>query len=180
MLGIFYIMDMGVYYSGAFIIEGFPFRIALLACFIGVMLIELYRRRLAKRCGFETEIEIEFRGKKKLHAIIDTANTLVEPISGLPVAVVGLGQIKDIFTPEQISIMAGDNCVSGVSEFQCRAVPFKTINGEGIMLSFLPKQARILKGNEWRNTSFYVGVSDKGARGAEVLLPVAVFENMCG
>lgn len=76
---------------------------------------------------------------------IDTGNCLTEPITKLPVVIIGLKTARD-FLPEDFLSKICDNDISSVfaayaDKLKLKLIPFHTINGDGILIGFVPDAA---------------------------------------
>lgn len=83
----------------------------------------------------------------KLNAKIDTGNTLKDPFSNKPVAIVEYKFIKDIIPLELREYFlnnAFNNLnINKLAHLKFRAIPFNTILGTGIMPAFMPDKIKI-------------------------------------
>jgi len=102
--------------------------------------------------GKYVPIELNYRGRKlHLTALTDTGNTLVDPITGEPVMVVGAQIAKQLLglTEQQLNAPCQTLCTAEVPGM--RLIPYKTIDRPGGMLLALPfKEVKIGK---WRGSS---------------------------
>lgn len=104
-------------------------------------------------------VEIWQAGKKvSFLAKVDTGNSLTEPFSGMPVAVVEQAVIAPVM-PELLHEAAGRGAtVHGGTAI--RMVPYDTVSGQGLLPSFRPERCRIRCGKTViETTAFYIGVS---------------------
>lgn len=111
-----------VYASGA-IVGTIPVRSSLVGLFLALLLPRIVRALLQKRhlSNLKTELVITTLGKTTHYrALIDTGNTLTEPISGLPVVLIADLSVQ----PE-------------------RVVPYVTQGGEGVLSAVRAEDARL-------------------------------------
>lgn len=116
-------------------------------------------------------MEIWRQGQKvQLTVKIDTGNSLTEPFSGLPVAVVERSAVADLLsrpvcaTTGQQGVFSGD--LGWDTDF--RMVPFDTLSGQGLLPSFRPEKCVIRYGKEEITTrSLYIGVSEQKMNGGD-------------
>lgn len=106
------------------------------------------------------QVEVVFCGKKKqLSAFLDTGNMLIEPFSGLPVAVAEYRAIAELLPPEIRKVLgcgtqvnwgelekALSSCEAAVN---FRLVPYLSLNRNDFMVAFRPEKISIMhKGRE--------------------------------
>lgn len=131
------------------------------------------KRRGARRYG---ELEIEYGGRSViLKAICDSGNLLREPISGLPCVIVDTKIARDILPAALTSAVAEARTegMSGYDMSRLRAVPTRTVSGDGILWAIRPDGLRLNMGRGWREITAYVALGDlgDGADGARALIP---------
>ena len=89
------------------------------------------------------QLNVSFHGKSSnFKAKIDTANSLREPFSNLPVIVARQNVLESIF-PESKNLVGGKafaniQDVAKNLDLKLRMVPFKTVSGEGLLPAFKP------------------------------------------
>lgn len=112
-------------------------------CFLGI------RRLLSRHCLKDCECKVTLSSSKarvKVNALIDTGNTLIEPISGAPVAVLDKNVFDNLFFEEKPGGF--------------RVIPYRSIDKKaGILPGYLIPEVRI----EWKGfcrvfQNIYVGV----------------------
>ncbi len=118
----------GSFRGGAFVCT-VPVRLALVAGCCCALLPQVATRmmRAITQRPLKVRLIMGFHDRTlELSALVDTGNLLVEPISGLPVIVVrpGLLPIAD----------------------EGRPVPYRTVNGQGILRAIKPQQIRVFQG----------------------------------
>lgn len=146
----------GYFSDGIFVFSDFPFILIIITMFIGVFLIYYcieYVKKLHKNI---MQIEVMI-GDSTLttYALVDTGNTLYEPISHLPVIIIEFGVLEKIL-PESVNEyllnLRRNNLIDfgGITEFdpqwlkRFRLLPFKDIGKEnGILLGIKPDGLRI-------------------------------------
>lgn len=86
-------------------------------------------------------------GEKHVELVgyFDTGNSLKDPISKLPVIIVGIESVKDLL-PEEILCKIRNNTDSATifssysGNIKLKLIPFHTVNGDGLFLGFLPQK----------------------------------------
>ena len=174
LIGVFYISSFifggaafGLYYlvngikdsyKGVFYLHGFPIKLLLISIIIAYFAVKyswdyiLFRVRREKVL---TKIVICFDNRKTLlTALIDTGNSLNDPISKLPVVVAEYSSIKEIL-PYEIQRLFEDNqennlnliaSIISKSEWltKFRIIPFKSLGSEyAMMIGFKPDEINI-------------------------------------
>lgn len=102
----------------------------------------------------------------KLNAKIDTGNTLRDPFSNKPVAIVEYKFIEDIIPLELRDYFLNSTSsnkelvdISKVTHIKFRAIPFNTILGTGIMPAFMPDKIKIAeKGKKETEKDAFIAV----------------------
>ena len=119
---------------------------------LSYIVIEITSRVTGKRESKKRwcQLNISFRGKSTtFKAKIDTANSLREPFSNLPVIVARQNVLKSIF-PESENLV-GSKIFTNIQntaknlDLKLRMVPFKTVAGEGLLPAFKPDFINISK-----------------------------------
>ena len=131
---------------------------------LGTIIYCLLNRMIRKKRTGEQECEVILKNgekEKKIEALLDTGNTLVEPISGKPVSIV---------TPTILTELLGDE----IPELY-RVVPFRSVGKEhGILKAYLLKQMVVeVQGIRKKCDNVYIAVSEEFFRednGYEVIL----------
>lgn len=95
----------------------------------------------------------------RFNALIDTGNSLIDPLTGYPVMIVEAESVKDIVPPEIYNFFL-TNKVSGEQinadinpswKSRMHLIPFKSIGREnGILAGFRPDSIRVLQGNTFK------------------------------
>lgn len=82
-----------------------------------------------------------------LSALVDTGNTLSDPISGRPVTVVSLNSVLTLFPPETARILTlysdPAECLRHLGGAPFCLVPYKAVGGGSMLLAFRPDRAEI-------------------------------------
>ena len=111
------------------------------------------RRIWRQRCL--VPVEIVLGGRVRLKALVDTGNSLTDPLSRAPVVVVTIGAIRPLF-PEAVrddldGLVRGDfDRVGGIMlhhvlASRVRLIPFTSLGAEnGLLVGFTPDRFRIL------------------------------------
>jgi stage II sporulation protein GA (sporulation sigma-E factor processing peptidase) len=157
--GLFYFTNLGAIISnGVFYISNFPVKLLLLSSLISFFIIKFAWTAIQNRISKENIyilIDIVFENKIiNLKGLIDTANSLHDPISNFPVIVVEYNAIKKILPDEIVeifekskeddlklisSIMSNSKWIS-----RFRLIPFSSLGKQnGMLLGFKPDQVFI-------------------------------------
>jgi len=109
-------------------------------------------RRLIDHKSYSVECKVVLKNGKqrmKIHALVDTGNSLVEPISGEPVSVLEKGVFDNLFFQEKPSVF--------------RVIPYRSIDKRvGVMSGYLvPEMIVEWKGFTKEYHNIYVGIQEK-------------------
>lgn len=161
--------------------------ILILATIISYVIIEIINRIIAKHeinnLIYNVEINV-FDKKLTLRAKVDTGNTLIEPFSNTPVAVVEYKYIKEII-PIDMREFFEDTCYAFNTQklpnkwkSKCRVIPFKVISSDGILPSFKPDSFIVFMNNKHIKKDVYIAVcSSKNLTGNfEMLINPQIIE----
>ena len=136
----------GAVYSNGIIYFDLPWQVLFISTLVAYALIVAMGRIRKKKIATESvkrDIEIHINGTVvEVTAIIDTGNTLFDPISGDPVIVCEYERIKNVF-PEG---KAGPDMVERLAEYGIRArlVPYSSVGSQnGVMTAFRPDMVKI-------------------------------------
>ncbi len=176
--GLYYLIN-GIQYSYKDILylKGFPSKLLLLSIIIAYITIKyvwdyiIYR---VKRERIISKINISFNNKSILiPALIDTGNSLSDPISKLPVVVVEYSSIKEII-PKEMQRIFEDNkennmsliaSIMSKSEWltRFRIIPFNSLGKENaLMIGFKPDAFNIEFNNKEQNIKeLIIGIYNK-------------------
>ncbi|MBU5292728.1 sigma-E processing peptidase SpoIIGA [Anaerosalibacter bizertensis] len=157
---LFYVMNTNFsVYNGVFYIKDFPIRFLILGITLSFILIKYVFKYLQIKLGKTdvlTNVIINLNNKQaNIVALVDTGNSLKEPISQRPVIIVEFFAIKDLL-PEKVQNLFLENedldldeitdiMIESVDEIKLRVIPFKAIGTEnGILLGFKPDEILIM------------------------------------
>lgn len=157
--GLFYFSDFGVVVSnGIFYISDFPVKILLISTVISYVVIKFVWTAIQNKLSKENlyiVIDIIFDDKKiNLKALIDTANSLYDPISNFPVIVVEFDAVKNLLPTEVRDIFdkSKENDLSLVTNIvsnsdwisRFRLIPFSSLGKDnGMLIGFKPDEVFI-------------------------------------
>ncbi len=166
-LGLFYFTDagrsLGAYLSNGVLYFNLPWKtlmISVLISYIVVMAVWHLLRSRINRENLYVPLSIMFDKKSVcLNALLDTGNSLYDPISKLPVIIVEFMAVKDLL-PEEIQklfIDSGENDLSiiygvisnsrWISRF--RLIPFSSLGSpNGMLIGFKPDEIGIVEDDE--------------------------------
>lgn len=124
--------------------------------------------------------------ERSFRAVIDTGNSLSDPITGLSAAAVSVNALKG-FLPEEICQNGASDPVScfsslsGAYRTRARLLPVRTVTGEGMLLAFRTDFCYISPINaertpsEWEERELLIALCTADPEGAEMLLPVGIY-----
>lgn len=158
--------------------------------FIAIMTIVCYGavatvdRVLKKRAAEKTlyKVKVVFREKKAVFsALYDTGNTLSDGFEGRPVIIAEKKALLPLFCDEEIQFFSGDAFSSIPPESLARfirAVPGKSVCGDGVLSAFVPQKILISDGKTvCKTTAALVAVVNSTLSSEyEGLLNNAIFE----
>ncbi len=171
-LGLFYFTDagrsFGAFLSNGIIYFNLPWKILLISVVVSYLIITAVWHLMRKRINSENyciPLSIIFDARSvNLNALIDTGNSLYDPISKFPVVIVEFLAIKEILPEEiqKIFIDSGENDLNlvyavisdskWVSRF--RLIPFSSLGSRnGMLIGFKPDGIDILGGDERKGVS---------------------------
>ncbi len=164
------ILSNGIFYSNSFNFRALFYSVAV-AYILIVLSIGFMKNKVNKE-NFYKQIVIEFDCKKKeINALIDTGNSLSDPISNFPVIVVEYNAIeellpdgiKDIFSKENSNKLENITTIVQNSNWmnRFRIIPFTSLGMEnGILIGFKPDNVTLkLKGDEMNIKKIIIGIS---------------------
>ncbi len=110
--------------------------------------------RMSRGSGSCIRLRIGTRmGKTEVEAMIDTGNRLHEPLSGLPVVIVGRKQLKGVL--DERSLYGTENRL--MPGF--RLIRYGTIGGSGEMKCFRPESVWIMRNGVWQEgPDIWIGI----------------------
>ncbi|NLO82942.1 MAG: sigma-E processing peptidase SpoIIGA [Clostridiales bacterium] len=154
--------------NGAFVIKSYPAKNLVMTCILAGMLIrslvQFIRLRLSKD-ELLYKVEILFEEKRIVaNALLDTGNTLSDPISHYPVLVIEFHRIRDVLPPEIKAIfdesreddleavMRAISQSSWMARF--RMIPFSALGKtNGMLIGFKPDAVDVLINGNWKRIS---------------------------
>lgn len=95
----------------------------------------------------------------RFNALIDTGNSLVDPLTGYPVIIVEAESVKNIVPPELYNLLLSNKIPDGKTELdispawksRMHFIPFKSIGKEnGMLAGFRPDAIKVLHGNSFK------------------------------
>jgi len=173
-LALFYLIDVDTYVgNGIFFIKDFPITILFFAIVVSFILFkftwEYIQTRLSKSKTF-IPLTIDLNNKRvEIIALLDTGNSLNDPITHNPVIVVQFSAIKALL-PEKVQnifIKYKENNLDVVSavmsetsnELNFRLIPFKSIGKEnGMLLGFKPDRVIIKSDDDKLISDIIIGI----------------------
>lgn len=159
-LCVFYFSDVGaklgaVYSNGIFYFN-LPWSILLLSGLFFYLSIKIFGYISSKMVAFRSlkkKLYVFFNNNTaELTALMDTGNTLIDPVSLSPVIIAEYNQIKKLFTEDiqnKLDRIEKENIVWIMSEISekglpARLIPFSSIGKEnGMLIGFVPDKAEI-------------------------------------
>ncbi len=162
-IALFYLTDVKLYSGkGIFYIYNFSLKILIFAVVISWVLIKVtwgyIQNKISKNKIF-IPITIKLNNKKiNIKALVDTANSLKDPLTGTPVIIVQFSVIKELLPSKTQEIFNKYNennldviasvMSSSASEIKFRLIPFKSLGKEnGMLLGFIPDKV-IIEGED--------------------------------
>jgi len=148
--------------------------LAGVCAFIIIVAGSLFKRRSSVK---ETEITIGFMGKEAaIDVIVDSGNLLYEPISSLPVIIVKLNGIVNLFDLKMLDFFVYDSPsylanvtktddsenMDNIKALKFRIVPVKSVGGESnILPAFFPDYIKYKKKNKNLEINAVIAVDNK-------------------
>lgn len=131
---------------------------ATVLCYFAIQLLYRITGRHALGCTLCTVTVWKGDRKATFVAKIDTGNSLKEPFSGLPVAVVERSAVEAVLPDALAALTAGGTPLTPGTSI--RVVMCHTVSGEGMLMAFQPERCRI----RWNQrtietTAFYIAVT---------------------
>lgn len=157
--GLFYFINgLNLTSNGISFIRDFPIKIlavAVIAAYFTVKYSWDYIQHRIRRERLIIKVEIVFDKKRlSLDALVDTGNSLRDPITNVPVMITDLSMIKELL-PEDIQKIfeqSGENDLNAIAEIMSiskwaarfRIIPFKSLGREnGMLIGFRPDEITI-------------------------------------
>ncbi len=131
-----------------------------------------------KLSGVEKDcmVTIGFGEKEVLiQGIIDSGSSLKEPISGLPVIVIGVGQAETLLSEQTAGLIKCGDLSRLIETGKFRLIPCRSVNSKNFLAGFFPDFAKILtsKGEKFCRCTIAISPDDfveKAIVNPEVLL----------
>ena len=159
-LGIFYFSDVGAkfgaVYSNGILYFNLPWTILAISWLIfyfSVKIFTVISGKAVQRKSLKKKLLLHFgNNTTEITALLDTGNSLLDPISLLPVIVVEYKVLRNLFNKEiqytldRIGIDNIEWIMSDVNEkgLSTRLIPFSSLGKEnGLLLGFIPDRAEI-------------------------------------
>ena len=179
--GLFYMQDMrrlgGFIMDGGILLINFPYKILIISFVVSYILITISVKIFSKRITPEKlfiDLEVFFDSKSiSVSALIDTGNSLLDPVSNTPVIIVELSKVKALMPTPLLEIFENLNkndflpianaLLSSKWGNRFLLIPFKSLGKEdGLLVGFKPDEVQILKGeNKKEISSSIIGIYDK-------------------
>ena len=159
--GLFYLFKREItIINGAFYIKEFPFKTLVLTSIIAYIIFEqswsiIKKRRL--KDDYFVWVEVIFDGVSKVfRALIDTGNTLCDPVTRVPVMVVHFKALKQLL-PEEVQRIYTEgleenlyNAINIIANsswiYRFRVIPFTSLGREkGILIGFKPDKVYVVE-----------------------------------
>lgn len=140
-----------------------------------IILFTKFCRTIYLKDKIKLEIEIDLNGKKmKMMALLDTGNSLVEPISHFPVIVAEFESIKQIL-PNKVSDIYQKKFTNNfedpieISKFinNCKnlinfkSIPFSSLGKNGVIIGFEPTGFKVLDRKLKFNKNIVIGIKNE-------------------
>jgi stage II sporulation protein GA (sporulation sigma-E factor processing peptidase) len=162
--GLFYFINgLNLTSNGISFIKDFPIKILAVAVIAAYFIIRYSWDYIQHRIGRErliVRVEMSFDKKQLcLDALVDTGNSLKDPITNSPVMITDYSMIKELLPDDiqKIFEQRGENDLNIISEIMSiskwatrfRVIPFKSLGREnGMLLGFRPDQIIIFDDNK--------------------------------
>lgn len=156
----------GIISNGIFYITDISIKKLLVSCGVGYVLIQfcwgyIYKQVFKEKIYMNVKIQIEDR-TVAIKGMVDTGNSLVDPITHYPVIIVEYDAITDLL-PQEIKGIVNQSKTINFNEFtllledsvwmkRIRIIPFKALGTEnGLLVGFKPDHVSIEKENHDKN-----------------------------
>lgn len=147
--------SVGAVVSNGVLYFNLPWKLLFLSTGISYAIIRIvwkaYNMRLSKS-NFNTKIKISLGNESAIiNALVDTGNSLRDPLSDIPVMVTEYEKIKSLL-PEQMKMMIDEGrepediaLMLADTNFHLRLIPFSSVGKDGgLMLGFKPDSASVV------------------------------------
>ncbi len=128
-------------------------RILILSFAVGYLILTLVFKRAARhKGGVIVPVTVSHAGREVLvRALRDTGNALSDPLSGRPVMVAGVGDLKPLFTPDVASALSGlyrkgavrvmEELSETGQKIRFQLIPYSAVGvSGGMLLAFKPDE----------------------------------------
>lgn len=173
-LSLLYATQIDRYMSGGiFYISNFKIKKLIMAIVFGWILFELvleYIQNKNMKIQNLISLKINFKDKEvKVKGMVDTGNSLKDPINRLPVIVVEFVAIKELF-PESIQEIFAEYSENNMElftnvlcknsdDFKFRLIPYKSLGKQdGMLLGFKPDKVTLKIENEMTAKELVIGI----------------------
>ncbi|MDD3838967.1 MAG: sigma-E processing peptidase SpoIIGA [Clostridia bacterium] len=158
--GLFYFTNVGIVLkNGIFYIHSFPFKLLMVSSIFAWLIVKyswIHIKKKRLKGNFLMDIIIYFDQKQvALVALLDTGNSLSDPLSDLPVIVVEFEKMRDLI-PQDIQLIYEDNNQDDLEKvtdiiansqwvWRFRMIPFSSLGSKNAMLiGFKPDKVRMM------------------------------------
>lgn len=136
--------NMGAVYSNGALYVTLPWKILFLSSAVTYFLIVLFariRKKRLEKAAIKRDLTIYIQGKRiDIKAIIDTGNSLCDPITGTPVIICEYSLIENLLPKEGGTLL--EKMMK--AKLKVRVIPFSSIGKEnGVMMGFLPDKTEV-------------------------------------
>ena len=159
-LGIFYFSDvgarLGAIYSNGILYFNLPWTILAVSgalFFVAIKLFSYFSGKVYKSQGLRKKLYLSYgENTAEVTALMDTGNSLIDPVTLVPVIIVEYKLLKNIFSDSikaTLDRIGNDNITWIMSEvagkgLSARLIPFSSIGKEnGMLLGFIPDRVEI-------------------------------------
>lgn len=141
-----------------------------IAIFISYKLFNYHNKKILKK-DYVTELKISLNNKTvSINALIDTGNTLIEPFSKKPVAIIEYESLKELLPNEMLDLIIShenkeylkvEKILRGLNDkLKIKFIPFQSIgNNSGMLIGFQPDHITIkINNKELLRKDFIIGI----------------------
>ncbi|WP_350344852.1 sigma-E processing peptidase SpoIIGA [Proteinivorax tanatarense] len=149
--------------------------------FFRVFILNIKRLTTSEKMTYELEVWLNNK-TIKINGFVDTGNSLVDPISNLPVIIVDRQVLKGKLSSKWDNwLESGKSWNVPDCDLKIRYVPVNTIAGTSLMIIFKPQKVFLVVGDKKRKVKALVGVNpqnDKMVPGFEALIHPSILCNI--